>query len=96
MEERKTTFVADNIHFPISISKIEKEIISTQLFNRLHNILQDSTAYLTYPTNRTSRFSHSLGCMSITGNIFYNSIINGSSEALDFSLTWQDNILIIC
>lgn len=54
--------------------------MSTQLFNRLHNILQNSTVYLTYPTNRTSRFSHSLGCMDIAGAIFLNGIINAQEE----------------
>jgi hypothetical protein len=80
MGKRKIMYIADNIHFPIELSQIEKFIISTQHFNRLHNVLQNSTAYLTYPSNRTSRFSHSLGCMKIAGDIFWNSILNADSN----------------
>jgi uncharacterized protein len=79
MSDDKRIWVADFLHYPINISHIEKEIISTDIFNRLHNILQNSTAYLTYPSNRTSRFSHSLGCMHLAGEIFRQSIINATN-----------------
>jgi HD superfamily phosphohydrolase len=75
----KTTLIADNFHYPIPISDLEKRIISTQVFNRLHNILQNSTVYFTYPSNRTTRFIHSLGCMHIAGQIFQHSINNAKS-----------------
>ena len=78
--QTKITLIADNLYYPIEISKLEKEISSTQLFGRLHNILQNSTAYLTYPSNRTSRFSHSLGCMYLTGQLVKYSIINAKKE----------------
>lgn len=80
MNEEKLNLVADNVHYPIPISNIEKQIISTQIFNRLHNILQNSTVYLTYPSNRTTRFIHSLGCMHIAGLIFQYGINNAEVE----------------
>lgn len=76
----KLTWVADYLHHPIAVSVIEKQVISTHIFNRLHNILQNSTVYLTYPSTRTSRFSHSLGCMHIAGDIFHCSIINAEER----------------
>jgi len=76
----KSTLVADNFHYPIPISELEKSIISTHAFNRLHNILQNSTVYLTYPSNRTTRFIHSLGCMHIAGLIFQHSINNAKQD----------------
>jgi len=61
LAQQKVFFVADSVHGSIQISSLEKMIISTQPFNRLHNINQNSTAYLTYPSNRTKRFEQSLG-----------------------------------
>jgi HD superfamily phosphohydrolase len=78
--EQKITLVADNLFYPIEISLIEKEFLSTQLVGRLHNILQNSTAFLTYPSNRNSRFSHSLGCMNLTGQLIKYSVINAKKE----------------
>ena len=76
----KQLLVADFIHNPIEISQIEKYVISTNIFNRLHNILQNSTVYLTYPSNRTSRFSHSLGVMHNAGIVFKNGFINSDID----------------
>lgn len=78
--ERKTILIADCIHGSIQISYLEKQVISTQAFNRLHNILQNSTAYLTYPSNQTKRFSHSLGSMHLVGEMFFKSIVNATEE----------------
>jgi|GEM_PF-463117 len=71
--------IADNIHGLIKCSNLEKELISTPLFNRLHSVLQNSTAYKTFPSNKTTRFVHSLGAMHICGKMFYYSFLNGNS-----------------
>lgn len=75
----KTVLISDSIHGTIQISQLEKKIISTQPFNRLHNIMQNSTAYLTYPSNQTKRFSHSLGTIHLGGQMIYYSIINSEN-----------------
>lgn len=80
MENKKLIWVADSLHSSIPISALEKMVISTQVFNRLHNILQNSTVYLTYPSNRTSRFSHSLGCLHLAGELYRYSILNALPE----------------
>lgn len=72
--------IADTLHGNIQISFIEKQIISTQAFNRLHNILQNSTVYLTYPSNQTKRFEHSLGVMHLGSQILINSILNAEEQ----------------
>lgn len=51
--QKRQIYISDTLHNTILMSIYEKEVISTQLFNRLHNISQNSTAYLTFPTNRT-------------------------------------------
>jgi hypothetical protein len=81
--QKKQIYIADTIHKTILLSNFEKEVISTQLFNRLHNISQNSTAYLTFPTNRTSRFEHSLGTMKLCGDIFYQSLCNTEEDVLE-------------
>ncbi|MEN6565601.1 MAG: hypothetical protein ABFC57_04815 [Veillonellales bacterium] len=74
----KVNQISDPIHGSIQISQFEKGIISTQIFNRLHHVLQNSTVFMTFPSNKTSRFAHSLGVMYLGGEMFKYSIINAS------------------
>ena len=76
------SLIADSLHGSIMLSKFEKDIIVTTLFNRLHDIYQNSTAYLTFPANRTKRMEHSFGCMYLCGNIFYSSLCNADRDTL--------------
>lgn len=82
MGDNKILYMADTVHGTIQISEIEKKIISTPIFNRLHNISQNSTAYLTFSTNRTKRFEHSIGTMHLAGKMFYSSIANADANVL--------------
>ena len=74
----KVTLISDFVFGSIEISDFEKFVLSTRIFNRLHNVLQTSTAYLTFPTLRTTRFSHSIGAMHLAGSIFANSFQNAN------------------
>ena len=85
MEDRKS-LIADTIHGSIALSRFEKDIMNTTLFNRLHDIYQNSTAYLTFPANRTKRMEHSFGCMYLCGNIFYSSLCNAEIDVLEIFL----------
>lgn len=85
MEDRKS-LIADTLHGSIALSRFEKDIMNTTLFNRLHDIYQNSTAYLTFPANRTKRMEHSFGCMYLCGNIFYSSLCNAESDVLEIFL----------
>lgn len=78
---KKPLWVADSINYPTTISFIEKAAISTGIFNRLHNVLENSTVYFTFPSNRTSRFVHSIGCMKNAGEIFRISIANADDQS---------------
>ena len=78
----KTTLVTDVVHEQIALSPFEKRLVSTQAYNRLHNILQNSTVFFTYPCNRTSRFIHSLGVAKIAGDIFRHGFLNADDPAL--------------
>ena len=72
----RTQQISDIIHNTIPYSGLEGAIISTPIFNRLHRILQSSLVYLTYSSNKVKRFEHSIGTMYLSGEIFYNSVVN--------------------
>lgn len=76
--------VVDTIHGTIYYTKLERKIINTPFFNRLHDVNQSSTVYLTFPPNRTKRYEHSLGTMQLTSEVFCNAAMNSSGdEAMD-------------
>lgn len=89
----KTIQIADTIHGSVRLNELEKEVISTQIFNRLHSISQNSTVYLTFPTNRTKRFEHSIGTMSLCGKMFKQSISNADDETLTKFFTKIEEII---
>ena len=91
--QTRQIYIADTNHGTILLSDCEKEVISTKLFNRLHHISQNSTAYLTFPTNRTKRFEHSVGTMKLCGDIFYNSICNTSPELISTLFSKIKNLI---
>lgn len=74
--------IKDQIHLNIIFTEIESYIFSNMLFNRLHHILQNSMAYMVYPTNKTSRFIHSIGTAKVASDIFYYGLINAEEEVL--------------
>lgn len=79
--------VIDNVHGTIYYTKLEQKIINTPFFNRLHDVNQSSTVYLTFPPNRTKRYEHSLGTMQLTSEVFYNAAMNSSgSEAMNLMM----------
>ena len=92
--QNRQIYIADTNHGTILLSDCEKEVISTKLFNRLHHISQNSTAYLTFPTNRTKRFEHSIGTMKLCGDIFYNAICNTSDDIIETLFTNTKEIII--
>lgn len=80
---RKGIYLNDTIHGLVSLSEYEKRIISSVGFNRLHDVYQNSTVYLTFPTNRTKRFEHSIGTMKLCSDMFFYSVLNASEKALN-------------
>ena len=88
--QQKLFQIIDNIHGAIYYTDLEKEVICTPYFNRLHDVNQNSTVYLTFPPNRTKRYEHSLGVMQLTSDIFSQACVNSvGTEAMNFFL---DNV----
>lgn len=77
---KKLHQVTDNIHGTIYLSELESELISTPYFYRLHDVYQSSTVYMTYPSNRTKRYEHSLGTMELASTMFYTAVSNADSS----------------
>lgn len=82
MDLNRVQSMTDIIHNSINYSGIEREIIGTPIFNRLHRVMQSSLVYLTYPSNKTKRFEHSIGVMSLAGKLFFSSICNTEPNVL--------------
>lgn len=59
----------DPIHGFIRISKQEKDLIDTEVFQRLRRIRQLAMAFLVYPGALHTRFDHSIGVLHIAGRI---------------------------
>jgi len=72
--------VTDCLHGTIPLTLLERQILANPGFNRLHDILQNSALYLTFPGSRTSRLAHSLGVMHIASQIFANGLFNSNKE----------------
>jgi HD superfamily phosphohydrolase len=71
---RTLRVIKEPIHDYIAISDLENNLINDPLFLRLQNISQNGLAYLTYPSNRTSRFVHSLGTMHVGGEMIRSAL----------------------
>lgn len=88
---RKGIYLNDSIHGLISLTEYERRIVSTIGFNRLHDVYQNSTVYLTFPTNRTKRFEHSIGTMKLCSDMFFQSLLNATDSMLaEFFQIFED------
>lgn len=81
--ETKLRQVTDSIHGTIYLSTLESELISTPYFYRLHDIYQSSTVYMTYPSNRTKRYEHSLGTMELASSMLFSAVSNADNQTRD-------------
>jgi len=73
------TLINDPIHGAIYLSKVERDLISTTTFQRLHNVKQLGLGFMVYPGANYSRFSHSLGACHLAGKM-YDAIRHNSNR----------------
>jgi uncharacterized protein len=62
--------IYDAVHGFIRFSELERMLIDSEPFQRLHHIHQLGIAHIVYPGATHSRFEHSLGCMELATRIF--------------------------
>ncbi len=74
--------IYDSVHGFIYFSPLEKELIDSYVFQRLHALHQLGVAYLVYPGATHTRFEHSIGVMHIATRIF-DQILQNYQEPLD-------------
>jgi HD superfamily phosphohydrolase len=70
--------VRDSVHGFVFLTPIEQYIVDKPEFQRLRFVLQQSTAFQVFPSNSTSRFSHSLGAAHLAGHMFVCAVMNAS------------------
>lgn len=82
---RAITTIREPIHGAIDITCYEREVIDSPYFQRLHFVLQNSTTYAAYPSNKNSRFVHSLGVSYVCGEMLISALRNAPKhELLEF------------
>ncbi len=62
--------IYDSVHGFIYFSSLERDLIDSYAFQRLHYLHQVGVAYLVYPGATHTRFEHSLGVMHVASQIF--------------------------
>jgi uncharacterized protein len=65
-----TKRIYDSVHGFIYLSLLERDLIDSYVFQRLHYIRQQGVAYLVYPGATNTRFEHSLGVMHVASQMF--------------------------
>ena len=53
---KKGMNINDSVHGLVRLTAYEKKILCSPEFNRLHDVYQNSTVFMTFPANRTKRF----------------------------------------
>lgn len=80
---KKGMNINDSVHGLVRLTAYEKKILCSPEFNRLHDVYQNSTVFMTFPANKTKRFEHSIGCMYLASEMFYRAVLNSDDGTLD-------------
>lgn len=88
-EKKLNGKVLDPIHGTIMLTDIEKKVIGHPLFQRLHNIKQNTFLYKVFPSAMHSRFEHSLGVMYVAYKMMRSLIIN----SYRYQSKYNDNLI---
>ena len=80
---KKGMNINDSVHGLVRLTAYEKKILCSPEFNRLHDVYQNPTVFMTFPANRTKRFEHSIGCMYLASEMFYRAVLNSDDGTLD-------------
>lgn len=79
----KRRLIKDPVWGNLEIFSWENKLINHFLFNRLHNIVQNSSAYKVYPGLKNSRLLHSIGVSHVVTQLFLNAAAKAEGEARD-------------
>jgi uncharacterized protein len=73
--------ITDPLYGYIGLSELEADVVSTAVFQRLHNVRQLGLAHLVFPSAGYSRFAHSVGACHNAGRILDAIQLNAPSSA---------------
>lgn len=93
MQERGKKFIRDIIYEYVFFTDLESYVVEHSAFQRLRFVVQNSSAYLTYPSNQLTRFSHSLGVAHIGGKMLISALENAPAKDLNLFIT--DSLYLI-
>jgi len=81
------TIVSEPIQTAVNLTCFDREIVDSPYFQRLHYILQNSTTFVAYPSNKNSRFVHSIGVCDVAGKLTSSAFSHASHDSLYSFLT---------
>lgn len=79
---RALTPISDPIHVRFELNLFDRVLVDSPYFQRLHFILQSSTNFVSFPSNKNTRFPHSLGVSHIAGRQFSKGLSQSSTNDL--------------
>lgn len=88
------TPVSDPVHGRIELTIFDRDLVDHRYFQRLHFILQNSVNYVSFPSNKNTRFPHSLGVAHLCGRMFASALNNSDSRTLKSFLDTAADFLI--
>ena len=85
--------IRDPLYGYIEYSRFEQRLLDEPAFQRLRYVSQNGLIQLTYPSNRTARFAHSLGTMHVGGEYLLRALRSSDPGTVD-SFLWQTGELV--
>jgi HD superfamily phosphohydrolase len=85
---RKRRLVKDPLWGSTHVLPWEHWVTENSIFVRLHNVLQNSSAYRVYPGLRVSRFAHSIGVMHVTTQLYQSTLLQRDEGAQPEMTFW--------
>src|ERR1017187_185887 len=77
----KRRLIKDPVWGNLEVFSWENQLLNHFLFNRLHNIVQNSSAYKVYPGLKYSRLLHSIGVSHVVSQLFLSAAAKAEGEA---------------
>jgi len=83
---RALTSIPDPIHGKFELNLFDRDLVDSEFFQRLHFVSQNAANYTSFPSNKNSRFPHSIGVSHVAGRMFSAALSNASTSDLDLFL----------
>jgi HD superfamily phosphohydrolase len=92
-QPRALTRIPDPIHGVLELTIFDRNVVDSKPFQRLHFILQQSVNYVSYPSNKNTRFPHTLGVAHLAGRMYSAALSNAPKVILEEFIGLSANFL---